>query len=118
MADNFSFDITGVPLDKSLAVATHNNNKVVAWRIDKDGKRLILYWAEHESATKLPAPLGGDAVETFVRSWLESVDYGQRPDIDGSTARGWRIYNEYWGHIDHQWQAFVAIEPTWLEYGK
>ena len=31
---------------------------------------------------------------------------------------GWRVYCEDWGHIDHDWEAFVAIKKVWLWSGK
>ena len=118
MADNFHFDVTGAPLGQSLAIATSQYSKVYGWSVDNDGRRLVLYWTDSAEATPLPAPLQGGALEAFVRSWLQAVDYGTEPDIDGSVSRGWRIYNEAWAQVASRWQAFVAIEPAWLLHGK
>ena len=121
MADNFEFRITGAPLEKSLDIATSRWKRVVGWSVDKDSKRLILYWTDAETYpdyNPLPAPLSGDHLVGFVKSWLTFVDYGREPDIDGECGKGWTVYNESWGHVAGRWQAFVAIEPTWLLYGK
>lgn len=120
MADNFEFRITGASLEKSLDIATTQWKKVTGWSVDKDGKRLILYWTDcnYPDYHTLPAPLRGTALVEFVRSWLESVEYGPEPDIDGSCGKGWTVYNESWGQVAGRLQAFIAIEPTWLLYGK
>lgn len=120
--DNFHFDITGAPLALCLEVATTTSNhkavKAVAWSVDNDGKRLVLYWTLSEKSIPLPAPLSGVALEAFVKSWLDDVEYGPEPDQDGHNEKGFRVYNEAWGHIGHDWQTFVAIEPAWIMYGK
>lgn len=120
MADNFRFDITGAPLDQCLDIAIIGapGKKVVGWSVDTDGRRLVLYWSTSPRATPLPAPLKGEALLGFVKSWLESVNYDSEPDHDGSNSRGWRVYNENWGHIGNDPYAFAAIEPAWLMHGK
>ncbi len=99
MAGNFHFDITGAPLAQALAVAAVAHKQVEAHKLDRDGKRLILFWAEAPDSHPLPAPLEGDALAAFVKAWLQNVDYGREPDIDGSTGKGCRVYNEAWGYI-------------------
>lgn len=118
MADNFSFDLTGVPLDLCLSVGLTHHRKVVGWRVDEEKNRLVLYWTPGASSHPLPAPLDGETLKGFVTAWLEGAKYGPKPDVDGSVGRGWRVYNERWGHIGNEWQAFIAIEPTWLGYSK
>jgi hypothetical protein len=126
MSDNFHFDITGASLEASMAVALTSWKNVKGWRIEeaadrKDGikrPRLILYWTESSKANPLPAPLAGEALLGFIKSWLETAPYGPQPDHDGDNGRGWRVYNESWGHVADEWQAFAAIEPVWLMYGK
>lgn len=136
MSDNFHFDLTGVPMDAAVAIATQHNAKAVAWRVEEvqaDGEqdlttaygaaekrpRLILYWVKpsNKSAHSLP-PISQKALPGFIESWLESIDYGPSPDIDGSVKKGFRMYNEAWGHVAEEWEAFVAVEPVWLMYGK
>lgn len=127
-ADNLHFDVAGAPLGLALQVAAVAQRKAVAWRVDQAvprvgevpprAPRLVLYWTESSRATALPAPLEGDALVAFVKAWLDTADYGSEPDIDGESSRGCRVYNEDWGQVDHEWQAFAAIEPYWLMHGK
>lgn len=120
MSDNAHFDITGAPLAICLQIATgiSSSGRVTGWRMDADKNRLILYSLPSPRATPLPAPLTGEALVLFVKAWLDQASYGVEPDHDGDNSRGFRIYNEDWGHIDHEYQAFVAIEPAWLMHGK
>jgi hypothetical protein len=118
MSDNFHFDLTGVPLDLSLKVATSNGQKVEAWRVDEEKNLLVLYWTPTKTSNPLPAPLEEDALEGFIRSWLTLREYGEKPDIDGSARKGWRVFNEAWGHVGGEWEAFMAVEPTWMLYAK
>lgn len=134
MSDNFHFDLTGVPLDKCLAIAFGPHSKAVGWAeipanpenhsheavwgASKGQRRLVLFWAEHDQMSKLPAPMTAEQVEPFVKAWLGAADYGRQPDHDGDNGKGWRVYNEAWGHVAGSWEAFVAIEPVWLMYGK
>lgn len=118
MSDNFKFDIRGASLEKSLGIATTHYTEVAAWRTEFDPPRLVLYWTESSEANPLPAPLTGEALVLFVKSWLNSVDYGPEPDIDGECGRGSWVYNESWASVGGDWKAFVAIQPYWLMYGK
>lgn len=71
-------------------------------------------------ATVHPFPGKGltqEAVEPFVKAWLESADYGNEPDHDGSNGRSWRFYCEGWGHVI-DYHGFCAIEPQYVMYGK
>jgi len=126
---NLSFDITGTSLELALAIPmktrVFGHRKVEGWSVDKDGKRIVLYWSLSDSGSTrvpvhpLPAPMELEQVAGFVEAWLGTVDYGQSPDTDGSTDKGSRVYCERWGSIDgHGWGSFVAIEPEWLVYGK
>lgn len=116
--DNFHFDMTGVPLKLALEVATCGRGLgAVAWRVE-DNKKLVLYWTASPKSTPLPSKLEGDALEGFVKAWLDNADYGSEPDHDGDNGKGCRVYNESWGQIGLEWQAYVAIEPVWDMYGK
>jgi hypothetical protein len=121
MSDNYRFDIAGGNLADSLQVAFLQHSKVVGWRVDtREGHppRFILYTYKSDKMTEFPAPMTRVEIEPIVRSWLESIDYGHKPDIDGSVGRSQRVYNESWGHVGGEWAAFVAIEPYWNLYGK
>lgn len=116
--DTFHFDITGASLATALGVATTWRRGTAAWKLDHDGKRMVLYWTLAPDTFPLPATLDGQATVGLVESWLATVDYGPEPDLDGSVGKGVRVYNERWGNVGDEWQAFAAIEPVWLEYHK
>jgi hypothetical protein len=122
VADNYRFDISGAPLEQALALAFLQNSKVIGWRVqERDGKppRLILYKYETPGISLAPAPLSADAVTALVQQWVDTVEWNPRhPWRDVVTSRGCRVYNEEWGHVDGQWQAFCAIEPYQLWHGK
>lgn len=137
MSDNFHFDLTGVPLDLCMQVATSQHNRgAIGYRIQTEPStdyrarewkpatpagRMVLYWAEPESGVQInlfPAKLAADDLVPLIKAWLSEQDYGRQPDHDGSNGKGWRVYNEGWTHVNGEWQAFAAIEPAWLEYGK
>lgn len=123
MADNYRFDVAGVSLELALTLAFAEHSKVVGWRVqerENEPPRLILYWADGgEKMTRTPAPLVGDAVVALVQQWVDATPWDPKhPWNEVTTKKGVRVYNEDWGHIDGQWQAFVAIEPYQLWFGK
>lgn len=79
---------------------------------------LIFYWTEDKDATLLPFPLDLKGAMSFVNGWLNHANYGVQPDHDGDNGKGFRVFVEDWGHVLHNWKAFVAIQPTWAMYGK
>ena len=118
--DNYRFDIAGdVDIEAVLLhVAFRKHSKALGYAVTP-GPALVLFWAEHEAATRFIAPLSAELVAHEVRAWLAAVPMPPAPDIDGSVKRGWRISNDAWGHVQpFGWPAFVRIEPQWALYGK
>ena len=117
--DNFHIDITSEgDIAPAMKIAFSNHRfGAVAYKIDPV-KGLIFFWTECESAITLPFKLDPEGAADFAKRWLTEQVYGSEPDHDGDNGRGWRIYNEGWGHIDGMWQAFVAVKPAWAMYGK
>ena len=62
--------------------------------------------------------LDAEAIWPFADAWLKDTHYGGAPDHDGDNGKGYRIFNEAWGHVCGMYEAFVGIEPAWLMYGK
>lgn len=128
--DNFSFDITGASLELSMKIAFTSHSKAVGWVEmprcwDLPGgggvihkPRLILFWTNSPKSQKFLAPMDSETIVSTVRAWLALQQYGSQPDHDGDNGKGWRVYNEDWGHVAGMWEAFVAIEPEWIMYGK
>lgn len=91
-------------------------------RLQKEPKerRLVFYWTkiDRPDFVAFPFTLDPDGAADFAARWLAEEDYGKQPDHDGDNGRGWRLYCEGWGHVDSEYQAFVAISPRWAMYGK
>jgi hypothetical protein len=121
--DNFRFDITNDrDLQPGLTLAFSKHREAVAWRIDThDGQpRILLAWTiTGEGWIPFPVPIGPEHAATLIEEWLKVQEYGLQPGHDGSIGRGFRLYNEAWGHVEpYGWPAFVAVEPCWAWYGK
>ena len=119
--DNFRFDMVSEG-DETLRQAFAlggQRNKVVAYRVSPE-KGLIFYWVESKRPgyTPLPYPMTLQQAADFAIGWLANADYGREPDHDGDNGKGWRLYNESWGHVDGEYQAFLAVQPVWACYGK
>src|ERR1700761_4976024 len=64
-------------------------------------KRLVFMWTGGISdAVALPFKLDAAGAADFARRWLAETDYGEQPDHDGDNGKGWKLYNEGWGHVD------------------
>ena len=75
--------------------------------------------AEAVAVAPLPFPLTATAAADYVWHWLTTAaGYGRAPDHDGDNEKGWRVYNEQWGHVAGNHYAFVAVQPVWAMYGK
>ncbi len=80
---------------------------------------MVLFRHPNDAMKPFPAPMTAEQVQPVVQSWLASAVYGPQPDHDGSNEKGFRVYNEEWGHVaTFRTDAFVAIEPIWLLHGK
>jgi hypothetical protein len=130
--DNFFLDIISDSyLKEALTIGFKGapGKKATHFRLDppsgegaarRTRTRLVLGWHEFKGSQALPFPLQieDDSAYNFIKAWLEDQNYGSQPDHDGDNGRGWRVYNESWGHVDHDPYAFLAIEPAWAMYGK
>lgn len=87
----------------------------------KRPERLIFLWSNYESAegyVPFPFEMDADGCADFASRWLGSVDYGREPDHDGDNGKGWRVYNEAWGHVEDLRATIIAVSPAWAMYGK
>jgi hypothetical protein len=121
--DNFSVEVTAdQSLGRVLELAFLYHSKATHWKEEQHNgtKRLVLAWAEPSSEGWQPLPtiMNAKQATPVIQAWLDAQDRGEVADFDGSVGRGFRVYNESWGHIGHEWQAFVAIEAVWAYYGK
>ena len=124
--DNHRIDITWEGEDRfrlilGLLVQKHGGrrkDKFFTHYIDDPDYGLILMWTNRDNAVKFDKPKGRAELVDFAWQWLQDQDYGPQPDHDGSNGKGWRIFNESWGHVNNDWAAFCAIQPVWAMYGK
>lgn len=116
--DNRTFDLyLEGRKDFELAMKIACNHKAIGYEIKE--QTLILYWVKHEKMIPLLYEMEVDEVIGFVWGWLERTSPKEKqPDHDGDNEKGFRVYNEDWGHVDNKWEAFVAITPIWAMYGK
>lgn len=84
-------------------------------------------WSKKESdrvtspIVKLPYPMNCKAATEMVWEWLAQQPdskYLEYADHDGSNGHGFKVYNEYWGHVGDSHYAIGAILPIWAWYGK
>ena len=122
--DNFRFDITSDGNLQGWLDCCMARKLAVGWSVHNDDKglRLTFYWVAPtplvDEYQPLPSPADSNQIAVIVKSWLDAVNRGKRPDHDGDTGKGFRLYNEDWGHVDSRYQAFLAISPAWAMYGK
>ena len=130
--DNYHFDIiANGEVDAWVECCVNGSgNTAVGWserENDRGVKRLVFYWvdpgklsgeAAEAGYTKLPYPHDAKQIAAVIKGWLDQVKYHRQPDHDGDNGKGFRLYNEAWGHVDKDWQAFLAVSPAWAMYGK
>ena len=81
--------------------------------------RFVLFWADDDKVIKLPYEMDWKACANLIWPWLEKLEYPPQPGHDGSNGKGFKLYNDAWGHIEpYSWRSFLAIEPEWAWYGK
>ena len=131
--DNRVFDVNGSSegfLKDVLKLAfMQDHDKAIGYKIDSK-KGFVLYWAttddKESECIKFPVPLSYIEVCPLVWAFLKSDEakkiklkgFDADFDHDGHNGSGWRVYCEGWGHIGNDWQAFLAITPALMWYGK
>lgn len=131
MSDNFRIDISTEgreALGLAMKLAFSKYRAASHYRMELEPKigelrekpqRLILYWTGGAAdALVLPFKLDAESATDFAWNWLREASYTREPDHDGDNGKGFRVYNEAWGHVDGAYQAIVAIETCWMMYGK
>ena len=72
-------------------------------------------------ANKLPYPMNWKAASDLAWGWLQNQPeekYECNLDHDGSNGKGFKVYNEDWGHVAESHYAFLGVLPVWAWYGK
>jgi hypothetical protein len=116
MSDSLKLDVTGRDKER-LALAldlAHINDVTGIWQ---DGNKLVLSWCDEKRYLSFPPRIMADVI----MDWLGrspgsnarycAPDYGKKPDIDGSCARGWRL-------VCDDMERSIEIHPHWMVYSK
>lgn len=116
--DNRQIDVKSEgKTDFELALKLARKGKTIGFRVFEN--KLILYWAKSDKMQPLPYEMKVEETINFAWGWLEKNDpKGEPMDHDGDNGKGFRVYNDSWGHVQGEWQAYIAIEPIWALYGK
>ena len=121
--DNRAIDVTSEGKnDLSLALQLVWRNcagAAAVWYKIKDNT-MFLYWADpkDKDAVQLAYPHNLEQAVNFIHGWLNAIGYPPQPDHDGDNGKGWRVFNEAWGHVCNSPYGFVGIQPVWAMYGK
>ena len=108
----------------AMRLACGNHRKTVAYLSGKYllADTLMLFWTlpkpNIHGACQLPHEMTCDEATEFAWGWLQHADYGEEPDHDGSNGKGFRVFNEAWGHVNNRYEIFCAIQSLWAMYGK
>lgn len=118
--DNYRFSVTSegdTSFRETLTLALELSGYSKASHYAITDKGLAFFWTDPKDGCKgaqsLPYPMSIPAIVDFAFNWLEVADYGERPDIDGDSGKGWTIYHESWGHVWGSWAGLIAIAPAW-----
>ena len=130
--DNPVFNVKGQgkPMLKAtlkLGLACVGHYRIKGYRFD-DIKGIVLYWTdvEMEGYQKFPPDITNGKMAQQLLEMIASMDrtveddiYWDEPCDDGdvSSDLGWRLYTEKWGHIGREWEACLAIVPSYLWCG-
>lgn len=116
MSDSLKLDVTGRGIERLLLALdlAHINCVTGIWQ---DGNKLVLAWCHEKRFLAFPPRLMADVIMDWLgRKQGSSAqycapDYGKAPDIDGSTAHGWRL-------ICDDMSRTIEIHPHWMVYSK
>lgn len=119
MMDNKKLEIwidSKSDFDLAMKIAI-GSRKTIGYLVDNN--RLALCWAECEGMVSVPYAMNVQQATDFVWGWVQNTlpNY-KKPDHDGETEKGVRVFTEDWGHVFSKWEAFVGVEPIWAVYGK
>lgn len=113
-----------------LGLACVGHSSLAGYRVDNK-KGIILYWTKVEKDDFQPFESDKDLKEITktVLSQIENLEIVldeendefsdlELDDGDVGSDFGWRVYTEQWGRIEGDWQACLAVVPSFLWIGK
>ncbi len=117
--DNRQIDISSEgKKDFDLAIKIAIGSKsTIGYRVHENC--LVLYSVTSKKMIDLPYGMNPQETCDFAWGWFErNKPLDKQPDHDGDNEKGFRVFNESWGHVFGEWEAFIAIKPIWAMYGK
>lgn len=122
--DNFYINIVGQGGDllrKAVEIAFSHapGRKATAYVLRNN--TMIFLWGDFEKIpdrVALPFEMTAEFSADLAERWLAVTEYGDEPDHDGDNRKGWRVFNEDWGHVCGLHAAICGIRPEWAMYGK
>ncbi len=140
--DNFEIKVVArsqAVLERVVEIALCSHPSIDAYtEMDIQGiKTLVLLWHYDPTSAKdpktnppihkLPASSKLKQLVPMIMGWLEAQDYGPEDDFDGSSSKGWRLFNAFSGHrlyrVGQPYQHLgtyvaFAVQPEWAEHHK
>lgn len=114
-------------LQKCFNLAENLHTNYCGYRVvnDKYGKRMFIYWCRPSTGPIgpdwFPYDMNAEEITNFVWGWLSRVDYGEAPDTDGSTGKGFHFRSKDFGDLMEgcdEYAVGVIVSPEWFVYGK
>jgi hypothetical protein len=106
--------------DAAMKMCFDAFDKAIGYRIDKDGFHLFWHMPDNVATADgqilaLPYKMPCKAVSDFVWGWLQEVDRGSEPDLDGSCKADGFVVE----HVPFGWgYEFIRVQAVWSEYHK
>lgn len=124
-ADNRYFDVNGeseeeLALCLQLVLLLEEKASFVGFRISKE-LGVVLYDTPSSKMMPFLSPTPAKEAAFAVFQWLRlqpNSEFAEWGSHDGDNARGWRVHMDFWGGVDKDSDAVVAVKPTWLWLGK
>ena len=93
---------------------------------DKEYSNNYIDYNKFTNRMGVETPVNSDELFEIVLDYLksehakniETEEWEDDIDFDGSTSLGWRLYTEDWGSIDGYNGSYLAVKPVYLWYGK
>lgn len=86
----------------------YDYNSGTTKKIVKQG--LLLCGYKEDTFIQFPSLLGAEELEKILIKWLDTIEYPEKPKIDGSAKKGFCLKSfEY---------NYILLEPYWQVFGK
>lgn len=116
-------------LHKCFDLATNIHQKYIGYKVvnDNKGLRMFIYWCNPDDmmtkseANWFPYEMDAKEISDFVWGWLKRADYGEEPDTDGGTGKGFHFRALDFGDLMdgcNEYAVGVIVTPVWFVYGK